>query len=247
MIKGLNKFALITLVVVSMALSFFCLPVSAVDYSDCMVYDLDDSLTNSQEEYVNKEIVSVAEKLDMNVAIVITDDILNKTAMSYADDFYDDVFGINTDGVLLLINNDTNYDWISTSGKGISKYSDSDIDKMFDKITPKLQDKNFEGACTAFINSLTYNWFAGFAAGIMIGVVISVIAGIFIASRYKMHKSLSPTNYICQKDTRINVNTDSFIREYVTKQYSPRESSSGGSSTHTSSGGGTHGGGGRGR
>ena len=54
----------------------------------------------------------------MNICIVITDDIGSKSPMEYVDDFYDD-YTINTDGVLLLINNDTKIDWISTSGSAI--------------------------------------------------------------------------------------------------------------------------------
>ena len=66
-------------------------------------------------------IQSASELAGFNVGVVITDNVgsdkSNKAVVRLADKYYDGFFGENTDGVLLLINNDTNYDVISTSGR----------------------------------------------------------------------------------------------------------------------------------
>ncbi len=227
------------------------MPSAFASYTDSMVFDYDDSLTDSEEATVNNAIEEATSKYDMNVCIVITDDIGGKSAMNYADDFYDDLFGINTDGILLLINNDTKIDWISTSGSAIKKYDDSDIQQMFDNITPKLQNSNFKGASLAFVDSLgnNYNWLSAIGISFGISAVIAIIICLFIVSRYKLHKSISATNYVCNNKTKMHESRDDFIREYVTKVRIETDSGGGGggTSTHRSSSGGTHGGGGRSR
>ena len=186
------------------------MPSAFASYTDSMVFDYDDSLTDSEEATVNDAIEEAASKYEMNVCIVITDDIGGKSAMNYADDFYDDLFGIDTDGVLLLINNDTKTDWISTSGSAIKKYDDHDIQQMFDNVTPKLKGNDYKGASLAFVDSLeyshvsnnngasgTYNWFSAIGISLLISAVIAIIICLFIVSRYKLHKSISATNYVC--------------------------------------------------
>ena len=228
------------------------MPSAFASYTDSMVFDYDDSLTDSEEATVNDAIEEAASKYEMNVCIVITDDIGGKSAMNYADDFYDDLFGIDTDGVLLLINNDTKTDWISTSGSAIKKYDDHDIQQMFDNITPKLKGNDYKGASLAFVDSLgnNYNWFSAIGISLLISAVIAIIICLFIVSRYKLHKSISATNYVCTNKTQMHESRDDFIREYITKVRIENDNNGGGggrTSTHRSSGGGTHGGGGRSR
>lgn len=235
-------------------------PTISASFNGNMVYDLDNSLTESEEEIVNKAIKEATDKYKMNIGIVITDDLKGKSPMNYADDFYDELFGINTDGILLLINNDTKINLISTSGSAIKKYRDSDIQHMLDDITPKLQKNDYEGASLAFIESLkysyskSYNWLSALGISFLISAAVSTVIGLIIVSQYKMHKTISATNYICENKTKMLERRDDFIREYVTKVKIDTDNNVGGfggghslgrTSTHRSSRGGTHGGGGR--
>lgn len=233
------------------------MPSVFASYNYSMVYDLDGSLTSNEEEVINDAIKKAANEHKMNIAIMITSDIKGKSAMSYADDYYDKLFGTNTDGILLLINNDTKKDWISTSGSAIKKYHDSDIQLMFDDITPKLQNDDFKGASLAFVDSLknthssNYDWISAFGISFGISAIIVIIIGLLITSHYKLHKTISATNYVCDNKTQMHESRDDFIRQYVTKvkivndNNGGRGGFGGGSSTHRSRSGGRHGGGGR--
>ena len=231
------------------------MPSAFASYNDNMVYDYDDSLTDSEEATVNKAIREAVDKYEMNICIVITDDIGSKSPRFYAYDLYYVLYGINTFGVLLLINNDTKKDWISTSGSAIKKYHDSDIQLMFDDITPKLQNDDFKGASLAFIDSLknthssNYDWISAFGISFGISAIIVIIIGLLITSHYKLHNTISAANYVCTNKTKMHESRDDFIRQYVTKVRIETNSGGGGggTSTHRSSSGGTHGGGGRSR
>lgn len=95
-----------------------------------------------------------------------------------------------------------------------------------------------------------YNWKLWGVIGLIVGGLTSLISMVIVKSNYKFTKSLNPTNYISQKDTRYTVKDDVFIRTHTTKHRIDTDRSSGGGggfsggSSHTSSGGFSHGGGG---
>lgn len=99
-------------------------------------------------------IQSASELAGFNVGVVITDDVgsdkSNKAVVRLADKYYDGFFGENTDGVLLLINNDTNYDVISTSGRCIQLYTSSRLNEVFDIIDVEISSGDFLGAVQSF-------------------------------------------------------------------------------------------------
>ena len=71
-----------------------------------------------------------------------------------------------------------------------------------------------------------------------------------IKSQYKFKTTPSPTTYVCHNKVKMDVQTDTFLREYTTKTKIETSSGggggrSGGGSSHHSSGGSSHGGGGR--
>ena len=80
----------------------------------------------------------------------------------------------------------------------------------------------------------------------MVSSIIALIVGLCIRSKYKFKKSLNPTNYICQNDSKFLESSDTFLRQYTTKtriQSSSGGGGGGGGHSH-SSGGHSHGGGG---
>lgn len=220
------------------------------------IYDLADKLTTTEEANLTMQAQEAASEIGINVCVVVINDLEGKSAMAYADDFYDKTFNINTDGILLLINLDTGYDWISTSGKAIDYYTDSRIDKMFDKM--ELAMKNYDvnreaeiflSQCTSkYIEATSYDLSALISGGFF-ALIITGIWVLITVSKYKLHAKTSATNYACNDSTQFTVRTDRFLREYTTKTRIQSNSGGGrgGSSTHRSSSGGRHGGGGRGR
>lgn len=234
-----------------------------------------DHISAANEKTLLEKAQQLSDKTGFNIIIVVSDDIgspkTDSHVIAYADDIYDDLCGINTDGVLLLINNDTKYDWISTSGSAINYLSDPRIDSIYDTITPELKDGNYGQAAYYFLykvetyydlgkaNSQTELFGLEIDPDAIIGFVvvfgfIPIIVTIAVyganARQYKLAKP-STAVYMVKNSLYFIQNTDTYIGTNVQRTYSPRSSGSSGhggshhSSTHHSSSGGRHGGGGR--
>ena len=80
-------------------------------------------------------------------------------------------------------------------------------------------------------------------AGLVFGVIVSLVVSYVIKAKYRFISPLSSDVYVPEDGVALEQN-DMFIREYTTKHYNPPASSSGGGGGHGHSGGGTHGGGG---
>lgn len=216
----------------------------------------------------------IAEQNGMNIMIVVSDDIgepkTDAHTVEYADDLYDQYCGINTDGVLFLMNNDTKYDYISTSGSAINYYSDYRIDRILDDTYDYLVNGDYNSAALTFINDISYYYKSGkanhqteifgseaeiedFFATLIFMMLIAVVIGmfIFIGNKKKFQIQKTPASIYVNKNTfKLTQNTDTFMGTITSRVYSPQSSGSGSghsgrSSTHHSSGGGRHGGGGR--
>lgn len=113
--------------------------------------DLDNCLTSYEEEQLEEVMQKTADKIKCNIGIVITGDLNGKISQSFADNYSDNLFGYNSDSIVLLLLNrhdnpeygNTNYykDWISTSGRARTLY-DNHIDTIFDK-TYRGLDRSF--------------------------------------------------------------------------------------------------------
>lgn len=235
-------------------------------------------LSPKEEEDIISAARSFSDRSDFNIIFVISDDIgsdkSDNGVTNYADDVYDELCGINTDGILLLINNDTKYDWISTSGSCINYYSDNRIDCIFDRIYDDIVSGDYYSACVGFVDECEYYYdrgkannqigiesgdgyievdFAAYAEPVMFMLVITAIAAAIIynaiTAQYKLKKTAA-TTYTVPGSLVLPINTTTSKGIITTRIYSPRSSGSGGSrggrsSTHRSRSGGRHGGGGR--
>lgn len=239
-----------------------------VDKNHHLTLDERNNLISQMEDY--------NDHTNLNMVISVCDDVgsdkSDSGVVDFADLMYEQYCGKNTDGILLLINNDTLYDYVSTSGAGINYYSDYRLEKIFDGIYDDLKDENYYYAASGFV-SLAYHYFdAGKANNqteilgsefdpntsidvLLVAGFICLVIGIIIyianANSYKLQR---PNNsfYIVKGSMLFQQATDTFLGPITTRVYSPRSSSSGGggghsghSSTHHSSSGGRHGGGGR--
>ncbi|MBE6843451.1 MAG: TPM domain-containing protein [Ruminococcus sp.] len=238
-----TKIFLGLIMAVFMAFGINCERINAAD-SNCKVHDLDDSLTDSQEEKLNKKIAKASDKIDANVAVVITSDLGYSGSDTYATRTYDEMFG-NEDGLLLLIDNDTHYDWIAPSVGFENKYNRY-IERFFDDITPELQRDDYEGAIEAFVDNVDLANYKKerilkyVVIGLIVALVVSLITCLAIAHSYKTLKKYEARNYEAKESTRFNRKEDRFLREYTTK--TKIESNSGGGS-RSGGGGGSRGGG----
>lgn len=107
-------------------------------FAEDKVHVVDGAGLLSSEEAAELEayLDEISERLDFDVAALTTSDLDGKSPMEYADDFYDLMYGPNTDGCVFL-RYISSYDrqlWISTSGIGLTCIYDDYIDFIFDAV-----------------------------------------------------------------------------------------------------------------
>lgn len=80
------------------------------------VYDNAGVLTDENIAEINSYAETLYESRLINAAVVTTNDIGGKTPYEYADEAYTEIYQGRGSGLLLLINNDTNYDYLYRTG-----------------------------------------------------------------------------------------------------------------------------------
>ena len=158
---------LITLIsVLLISLTLFSVTVSAKRYDEEKVFVSDKESYLSDSEF--DDIVDTAEKLSdktgYNVGIIITDDIGSKSPVAFSDDAYMDVFKKDSDGFMILLNNDTYEDHISTSGNAILMYSDARLMNTLDSAGSYLKEEEFYSALKVMLTKLDSYYDAGVPA-----------------------------------------------------------------------------------
>lgn len=147
-----------SLTAILVLLMCFSLGVSAeYTYSEDGVYIYDDyeDLSSSERDELIELATQYHNKTGYNIGLVISYDLGGKSSMRYSDDIYDEVFGINTDGVLVLVDNDEYYDYISTSGDAILMYDDVRIERIHNYGHSALKDEDYARALTLYINRMS--------------------------------------------------------------------------------------------
>lgn len=246
-----------------------------VNAEGARVFDQAGLFAPEEVQQLETEITALEERIQYDVVVVTADDAGGKSAMEYADDFYDENgFGTGTEksGVLLLIDMDNRELWISTSGDMIDILTDARIDSILDDVYEGMADENYVKAAENFLEKTEYFVEQGVEAGqyrydtekdklslaeaivigVLAGALISGITCLIIVSRYKGKRAGNDTAYRQNADMHIVRKEDTFLNSVVTHRKIPKDppkssggSSAGRSSTHTSSSGASHGGGGR--
>ncbi len=239
----MKKYGIITTLFIVLMM-MLPLSVSAETYSSGKVLIMDEwnYLSDDEMQRTIEKAQSFSDKTGYNVGFVISDDIGSKNEVEYGDDIYDEVFGINTDGVLFLINNDTLYDYIGTSGEAILMYDDYRLDCTLDDVYDTTVAGDYDEAFSVFINTLTGYYEAGipdsnegfyvdeetstlerainYGPFVMIGFVGFLIAGGIcygvIWSSYRFKSAPSARCYVDKNDTVYRDRSDTFIRQYTT-------------------------------
>lgn len=257
-----------------LCITLFCFVSSA---ESSKVYIIDDAkvISKENEKRLEDKAKEVASKTGFNIVVIASDNIgspkTDAHVVEFANDKYEELCGIDTDGILFLINCDTKYDYISTSGSCIEYFSDDRIDSIFDEIWDYLKAENFSQAAYGFLECVEYYHSKGRANhdlseptfnfvdtiqvfGSCLFITLSFGTGFYAANKKQFNVEKPTTrNYILNNSLVFDNNSDVFVRRMVNKVYSPRSSSSSGShrssghhsSTHHSHSGGHHGGGGR--
>ncbi len=235
------------------------------------VFDEADLLSEDDITQLNEKIDSIRNTYSCDVVVVTTNDSEGKSAMDYADDYYDyNGFGMGDDhdGIILTVNMDIREYWMSTCGEAILVFSDSEIEDMKSTVQSYLSSGDYGNGFMAWLDDVEYyldtddgsgyiieetNPFAAAAAflpqGLLIGLVIAVIVIIIMIKKCRTAVPPALANdYLDQDHITISRREDIFLRTHTSSVKIQTESSGsshgGGSSVHSSSSGSSHGGGG---
>lgn len=246
-----------------------CTPVAGAQ--EQRVFDQAKLMTKEDVGGLEREIEAMRRKTQMDFLVVTIDNTQGKSAMTYADDFYDQGgygTGEEKSGALFLLDMQNREIYISTSGKMIDYLTDKRIESVLDNAAPYMASGDYARAVHAFLTSTEDYIDRGIPVGqyrrhtvagkltvgeIALFFLIAVGAGACVCAamlyRYRGKQSGSSYPYTEKGRLELERQEDVFVNETLTSRRIPRATSSGSgsgrSSTHTSGGGRTHGGGGR--
>lgn len=256
--KKLLQILILIILLISCALSAAALA-DNVDIGN-RVFD-DAGLFSAQQRLaLNGKAHELILKHRQDIVIVTTADAGDKSAMDYADDYYDyNDFGIGPeyDGLLLLIDMDNRKIFITTCGSAIKLFNDNKINKMLDNIYGYVAKGDFAGGAGVFLGDVERNFLkksqTGYWSWVFFTVglfVIFIVLGRMLMNHKKdLMSAPSIGVYINSSLCEVTHKDDVFLHSSTRHIRINSDSGSGrgsGSSTRTSSSGRSHGGGGRG-
>lgn len=162
--NGLFRFIYKIRLILLCVLVFGICNVSLLAAADTKVYDYANLFTLDEVETLEDSAKKLAEAYQMDIGIVTTNNAEGKSAMEYADDFYDNNdygYGSNADGLLFLIDMDNREIYISTCGSGIQYFTDLRISEMLDSTYEYVSNANYYGAATQFLKDVQTNIYKG--------------------------------------------------------------------------------------
>ncbi len=234
-----------------------------VTVEEFYVYDRADLLSEEEEMDINEQILSVIETTGWNVAAVTIDNAQGLSSAKYADTFYDEWAGIDTDGFLVLIDMDNREIYISTSGIAIRYLYDTRIENILDEGYYYISDGEYADCLGAMISTAEYYYYEGipedqYNYNVETGAVSEyrvltwmevvpvlllaafVGVGIYwgVSKRYSIKGG--SYDYPLMKYGRVNLvsKEDHFIRKNITHQRIPKNPDNGG--PRSNGGGGGH-------
>ncbi len=252
-------------------ITVFCLccglfTVMNVSAEECYVYDHADILSVQEEEYLKNMLSEREEQWNMNFVVVTTDDAECKSAMEYADDFYDAKFPEDSeeDGILYLIDMDNREIYLSTCGKAIRYLTDDRIDRILDEAYEYVAEGDYYGTFVTFIEetegylikgipSDQYNYdvntgeidyyqepmritFGEFLFALIGALVPAGLTIGIIKAKYQLKFEDFHYDAYTDSDIQLSVKSDHLINKFVTHRRIPRND---GSSGRSSGGGGS--------
>lgn len=251
------------LIIVLLALIFVSTSLFSTTNEKAFVLDGASLLSSSEKTELEEMLSYISSNQWMDIVVATTDTFGDSSARAFADDLYDNNnygYGINKDGLLLLVGMSEHEYYISTSGLAISFFSDSTIKKIGDKIAPLLTSSDYYDAFTKFasltsekitkerekLNTTTAKKEEVFTSSFLlltfsVSFIISLIIVIIMKGKLKSVKTKNEADdYIKRDSLNLTKSNDMFLYHTITRTEIPKENSS----THTSSSGRTHGGGG---
>ena len=155
-------------------------------------------LSDAEEAQLLTKLDEISQRQQLDVVVVTISNLYGKSAMEYADDFFDYNgygFGEEHDGILLLVCMGSRDWWISTTGYGITAFTDKGLDYISKRVVKKLTAGKYQEAfdifadrCDQFITEArTGTPYDGVhmpkvAFPPLLCLIVSLVAGLFCAA-----------------------------------------------------------------
>lgn len=120
-----------------------------------MIDDGASLFTEEEIEFIDSDTYDFASENNYSVAVVTTDDAMGKSAMEFADDYYDDLIfnsGWSEDGMCFLIDMDNREIYVSCAGLCIDEYSDYELNSIIDSGYEYVANGEYADCIIAMIN-----------------------------------------------------------------------------------------------
>lgn len=231
-------------------LALLLVPISVVHAAAPLVVDQSELLTTAEASELSDLLEASADVLGMDVVVLTVDSLDGKSAMRYADDYYDQN-GYDYDGILLLVCMNEREYWISTSGNAISAFTDAELDRMGSRMVPDLQQGEYFDAFCLFADDVrTYgtsedvetetNLFGTIAVCLGIGAGVGFLVVFIMKAQMKsVRRENTAGNYAVNGSFHLLTNSDVYLFRNVTRREKPQNNGSG---SHRGSSGRSHGG-----
>lgn len=223
------------------------LPVSAAEDLPRLV-DKAGLLSESEEAELLAELDEISERQQADIVVVTRKSLKGKTAMEYADDYYDQKgygFGSEKDGILFLISMEERDWYISTKGFGITAFTDAGLEYMSEQFLDDLKEGEYADAFTIFARlcddyltqahagtpyDMDYLPKEPFAfVGMLVvslaaGFLISLIATGIMRGRLKnVYSQRAADNYVKKGSMKLTKESDLFLYKQTQRRERPKE------------------------
>ncbi len=245
--------AIITLILL-MCTVLFSLSVSAEHPPELI--DVPNMLSESEYIELSEKLAALRDTYDVDVAFVISDEMITEDVQTEADDIYDLYeygVGENYDGVLYFVCETTHEYAFSTCGRAIEIFNDDALEYIDEAMLLYLKKGDYYQAgmvyadkCAELMemaaNGEPYKKKINilYVIASIILIPLAVAFGLMTRKLSKMNTAVmqpGAANYMKPGSMNMNFSRDIFLYSTVSKREKPKESS-----THTSSSGRTHGG-----
>lgn len=133
-------------------------PLTVVGAEDVKSYVIDfgELLSDEEEARLDQKAAEISGRQGMDLVILTVDDLDGKSAMAYADDYFDyNGYGQGTErsGLLLLLSMADRDWWISTRGSAIQAFTDDGIQYVFDKAKSDISGGRYAQGFDRFLDT----------------------------------------------------------------------------------------------
>lgn len=233
--------------------------------AESYVFDYAGLMSEDEIAALEMQIAAMKEKTGWDIFAVTTDYAEGKSAVTYADDFYDERTAEDSDGILVLIDMDNREIYISTCGKAIRYLTDARIERVLDDGFYYVSNGEYASCLSAMLSTSEYYYDAGIQENqynydVETGAVseyrtltwmevvpvffLAVVVGLAIFFGVKKSYSLKGGRYeypyMKYGKLDLTEHQDQFLRAHTTHHRIQTSSSSGGSSRSSSGRSSTH-------